>query len=280
MFKKYLKYKAKYLSLKKSQSSNSSSLDMIGGDGGYFKENTAKFYIMADIVDKDIIARLDERRKLLLNNKLPTHNMLHLTLLQMDVNKKHKLYTDFEKSLAEITVAVGTIYKDTFKKEQAKLKYVLGLYDLLGQTANKFLSKIYELYDKNKLTITNFRKAFYQYLKSLFSVPYNIVDDTKTSGFALFKFGDEVLFAVPAFYYGIGVWTPHISIVNTGDVATHNKDLYAKYVQQKDKLGQMNALLEPVYKARFNPIGDIDMEKHIGSVTVSLAGVAKTASVA
>ena len=138
--------------------------------------------------------------------------------------------------------------------------------------------KLYNPYEESKEVITEFRKLFYGYLEKSLG-KFGIENNTKNGGNVVFKLNNIPLFVVPAFYYGIGVWTPHISIVNTADVKTHNPNLYSNYLSKQNKSSKINSLLQPIFCGCFTPIGDIDMRDHIGSLTVTVSNKSSTVNV-
>lgn len=107
---KYHKYKNKYLLLKKQ----------VGGSGTYTR--MIKFYIMAELNNSNLLQRLDERRKVLLQGNLPTHNILHLTLLQFEINLDHPKALFFQKEIDDIANVIKHCYTLSFKNKHAKLK--------------------------------------------------------------------------------------------------------------------------------------------------------------
>lgn len=230
--------------------------------------NSKMFYITANIREPSNLATsLDQRTNLLLKGKPPKNQSpYHITLLQFEINTDHVDSKFFETHLSELRDYALFAYDTSFAYNGTKLTYVQGKYDLLGQTANKFLCKIYNVQNGHKRQITLFRKQVYAYLKQKLG-EYTIENNTANNGFAIFSLKGKPLIAVPAYYYGIGVWTPHVSIVNTGDVMIHNKELYDNYVTQNNQLA---VLLQPIYSSRLRPLGDICMNNDIGSLTVSV----------
>jgi hypothetical protein len=227
--------------------------------------NTTKYYIMANITDKYIAARLDERRRVLLKGKLPKSPILHITLLQLQINQSNphsKIFYDktFMKNIKKF-------YNKTIKKKNMILSSKFGQYDLLGQTKNKFFVKVYNT-NKSKL-ITEFRILFYKYLERVLGKPVIMSRIVNGKKYIIFSYKNKELFAVPDFYYGYGEWTPHISILNIADIEKYNKPLYAKYSRLPNTGSRLNLLFTPIVNARFRPIGKIHM-KDIGSLSISL----------
>jgi endonuclease/exonuclease/phosphatase (EEP) superfamily protein YafD len=234
----------------------------------YLFKSTTNFYIIANITKKDIIDRLDERRRKLLLGFIPIdHGVLHITLLQFEINQKNPK-ANFFKNNNELRQKITVFYNNTFRKDNVVLKYTSGAYDLLGQTENKFLTKIYE--PDQPLVITDFRKQFYKYLGSQlgrYTINEKVIDGKK---YHVFNFGGQDLFGVPDYYFGTGVWKPHISIVNVGNIREKNPQLYEKYDKAYSKQEKIEVLLEPIRAVRFGPIGDISMRDDLKSLTISL----------
>ena len=262
--KEYYKYKARYLSLLEKNNTNIIN-DCQDGGGGMFK-NTTKFYLMANITDKYIYNRLDERRAILLRGNQPKHPILHITLLQFEINQDHPFsyifYSrDFHKNLKKY-------FDKTMAKKKVTLSSGFGKYDLLGQGVNKFFVKLYK--SNKRMEITNFRTMFYKYLQQKLG---KSTRKKKVVGGRLhyvFHYNKMPLFSVPDFYYGRGVWKPHVSILNIGDIRSYNKSLYRQYTKKKSSKSKLQLLFTPIVNAKFKPIGKIKLNEHIGNLTVSL----------
>ncbi len=268
---KYNKYKNKYLELKNSIISEDGVLEggiLEGGilEGGAFFKNTTKLYLMANITDKSIYDRLDERRALLLRGNQPKQPILHITLLQFEINQDHPysyiFYSrDFHSNLKRY-------FNSTMVKNKVTLSSGFGEYDLLGKGENKFFVKMYK--PNKKMEITKFRTKIYGYLERELGKPKIRKKVVGGKTYVVFYYDKQELIAIPDFYYGKGVWTPHVSILNIGDIRAYNKPLYRKYKNRKTKKGKLQLLFTPIVNARFRPIGKIKMNEHIGNLTLSL----------
>jgi len=261
--KQYYYYKNKYIAEKNNRRGDNTNI--MSGGGTFFK-NTTKFYFMANLTDKQIYDRLDERRAILLRGNQPKNVILHITLLQFEINQDNPdsyiFYTkDFHRNMKYF-------FEKTFAKYKVMLNSGFGEYDLLGQGENKFFVKLYR--PDKKMVITNFRTMFYKYLESEFGKPKIKKREVNGKKYMVFSYDGHPLFAVPDFYYGRGVWTPHVSILNVGDIAKYNKPLYKEYQKKKSKKSKLQLLFTPIVNARFRPIGKIKMHKHIGNLTLSL----------
>jgi len=239
-----------------------------GGAGSFFKNNT-KFFIMANVSNHTILTEIDKRRKLLLLGNSPVHNDVHLTLLQFNINQDHPDSEFFYDPVFHRRI--WDFYDDSMRKKSLTLKYIRGFYDLLGLSDKKFFAKIYQ--PEQPELITEFRKQIYKYIESELG-KYKI--KKKKFGkdmYYVFNLNGEDLISVPDFYFGIGVWTPHVSVVNIKDVAKYNEKLYKKYSNSKTERSKLNTLLQPILKAKFGPIGDIIMDRDVNFLKVSLRNV-------
>lgn len=264
----YNVYKKKYLELKKFVCcgyNGNNSYNLYGGYGGFFN-NTTKFYFMANVTNKELYNKLDERRSLLLKGGQPNNPIVHLTLLQFEVNQDHPLsYFFYSKKLQE---KLKKFYKNEMINKKVYLTTNYGKYDLFGIGENKFFVKLYE--PNKELAITKFRTLFYKYLKKELG-KYTIKKNNKGKKiYYVFVFNNKPLFAVPDFYYGKGVWKPHVTIFNINDLKKHNRSLYNKYDKKRTKKEKLQVLFTPIINKKLEPIGKIRMYKDIGNLTLSL----------
>jgi hypothetical protein len=111
-----------------------------------------------------------------------------------------------------------------------------GNYDMKGQNVgHKFLSKMYIA--NNPTQISEFRTAFYKKLQSLLNIPHTVKKpfstrsekDSKGLDYVIYMYQGKDFFAVPNYYHGIGIWTPHLSILSEAELATCNEQLNKQY---------------------------------------------------
>ena len=251
---KYLKYKHKYLNIKN-----------VNMKGGFNFINTTKFYILVKITNQYISDRLDERRKILLKGNLPLQTVLHLTLIQMELNQDNPDVKILEEKSFFDTVK--NAYINSLKKNNVILSSQFGQYDLLGSGNNQFFVKAYD--SDQPLEISNFRTAIYQYIQSKLG-PANITKKKINNiEYYVFSYKNNELFTVPEFYYGKGKWVPHVSILNTGDIQKYNPELYNSYLQQQTKNQKLLKLFTPIVEAQFKPIGKINMNTDTKELVMS-----------
>lgn len=254
--KGYKKYKTNYKSIKAELNKNQMS------GGGFFKKGyeSTYFYIMAKITNDYIYSRLDERRKAILGENASLKN-LHITLFQCEINQNHPNANVFQN--VDFHEHIKKSYVDAFSKNNITLTSKLGEYDILG-TDNKFLVKKYTANDSQ--IITEFRKQIYQYLDKQFGSGIK----KEKQDFVVYNYNGQDLIAVPRHSHGVGVWTPHVSIINTNELKKLNPTLYNQYMNLTDKQQQINLLLQPIFVSQFKPIGPIKLKDDIKEIIVSV----------
>ncbi len=235
----YLKYKLKYLALLEEQKLEG---------GGYFDEynkTAAKkiafktYNIMANIKPESNIGRgLQERKDLVLKRR-SNGKKLHVTLLTFEFNRsfsnkdilnkfEFKDDTGNKSLLLNIKRIINDAYMNTFRKKPVVLKQILFKYDLMG---NWFCKKFVIESETVQNTITEFRKIFYKEIEKLLIGHTVTFDNTDITGkpnndYMFMKVNGEILFAIPKYYFGVGVWVPHVSLASMTDLNNFNKDLY------------------------------------------------------
>lgn len=248
--------------------------------GALYFPNTRKYYILAKITDQNILNRLNERRAVLLKNAPPADD-LHVTLLQFEINSQHPNANIFDDPAFHR--AIRGFYDDKIAGISPRaaagatshsliLQYMRKKYDLLGQGLNKFFVKVYA--PSNSYAITHFRTEFYNYLDR--ALGNSVMRDDTVKNYKVLNYRGVDLIAIPKFYYGPGVWKPHISILNTGELKTYNPALYSEFANKTNTDDQIKVLLGPIEKSGFGPIGNIDMRKDITSLIISLTNPYQT----
>ena len=234
---KYLKYKTKYLNLKKSQTG-----------GAFAFKNTGLFYIMAKI-SGDTLERVNERRAKL---KLPVNSDLHITLLQLHINIANplsKMFTDdnFYK-------AIQTAFSKHIKGNNVTLssqvidpitgKATGGLWDFLGQGTfdKKFWARSYEIPPQHIEHIRAFRIDIYNFINTFISqngmtlsskfktrtMPSDPTDQTQFKIYSTVKGTNRIeLYAIVKDHYlGVETWHPHVSVIKMSELRSRSQELY------------------------------------------------------
>lgn len=131
--------------------------------------------------------------------------------------------------------------RDSFIKNLngTTLKHFQKDYELLGTTPiRKFYGKKYQLGTQEEHRITDFRRDIYNEIQRRLGYPNVYFDKTDNIDpkYVIFKYNGADMIAVPAYSWGVGNWTPHLSILNIGDIKTYNKPLYMSLIDNKNQL--------------------------------------------
>jgi hypothetical protein len=185
----------------------------------YIFNRTAKFFITAHI-GGETLKRINKRLKYfkeslkLLNATIDFIHPPHITLLQFDVN----MDSDFYYFLIKILENKYILNKDLIKYFLLKLllKSNKGKYNIF----NTFIAREYKVNDN--FLITYFRKNFYNILthnyykyknKNIIKKNNKIINNNIK--YTCYKDNNNnKLYAVPEYYHGKGIWTPHLSLFN------------------------------------------------------------------
>lgn len=201
-------------------------------DFGVTKYKPSTLYIMANISPySPIHDAVMERRKLLIGNNTPTHSKLHITLLQIELNKDHPYFKNVFWTDPMLYKMIRRWYIEYF----SDVKLFPTDYNLYGKYLMKrFFAKRYtcDTVTGQVPKITQFRTEFYKYinerLKNLGAKTASVKYDKE---YYVYIYDGQPLFAVPEFYHGIGKWDPHISIIHTNHIQEFNQNLYDTYVK-------------------------------------------------
>jgi hypothetical protein len=216
--KKYLKYKNKYSEL-------SNKLHQLGGAFPFPFSNCEILYIMAKIEGKTL-DRINERR---LSFGLPNKSDLHISLLQLYVNNNHPDYAIFESK--EFKDKIVESYKENIIKNNVVLESTQintkgqkrGIWEFLGRDPNKFWARVYILNQKDKQYISQFRRDIYDYINLKLGQSSHLTDRRGKApdedDFEIYTFNGQELYAInKAFYFGIDIWKPHVSVLTISEL--------------------------------------------------------------
>jgi len=239
--------------------------NLSGGARGFFKNNT-KFFIMANVNNDKILTQIDDMRTTLLLENRPLHSDVHITLLQFNINQNHpNAYFFFDP---EFHQNIRTFYDKTINSKNLILNHKPNIFDLLGLTHKKFFAKLY--YPNQPLVITDFRTLFYKYIGKRLG-RYNIKEKVfGGENYFVFNVKGKDLIAIPGFYFGKAVWTPHISVINIKDLESYNRELYEDYLYAQSNDDKTNTLLNVLKNKGIDDTNDIKMNKDINFLRISL----------
>ena len=288
---KYMKYKAKYMSLK--------NINMIGG--GYFKDIAGaskslphrSYSIMADISNPALIRAFSQRRNCILKQEGASGgHTFHLTLLTIEINRSLKLYADRLEDSNDVKQPDGTIKKNkTIKQSIVELaqqiynatflaKQEIGViltqermrYHKMGD----FFSKKYPvLYDESldktgQHTIASFWHTFYYHLRKILKVDFQFEPTEDGKYYLAFdpKNKADIIFAVPNYYWNEYEWAPHVSVVRDQDILIHNPALHGKISGAVSQEYQEGEITKCLLSQRFDKLPDINMMTDIDNVRI------------
>lgn len=193
---------------------------------GVFKyfDDTYRLYMIAEATDQKLQENYEQRQK-----KLGVISKIapHITMMHIHVNADNPDH----KFLINETGKINNVFRKIVENKYQNIanniyfKSSQSHYDLMGD----FFAKVY-VYDGDRSIITDFRMALYFYLEMYlgrFTKRERIDIDGRV--FFVYSYKGKELIAVPEYYHGIGVWTPHLSIVKLPVLKTQNPELYEKF---------------------------------------------------
>ena len=193
-----------------------------------FFKNTYRMYMIADATDDGLKANYQNRQEAL---GIKSKNVKpHITMMHIHVN------ADNPDHLHLLTKAgnINPIFKKLMEKKyyhmapSVYLRSTNSSYDIMGE----FFAKVY-LHDGEKKQITDFRMILYLYLQMFLGEFKREYHDIDGRVFHVYSYNGRELLAVPEYYHGVGVWTPHVSIAKLSKIKRKNPDLYDKLESNK-----------------------------------------------
>ncbi len=179
---------------------------------------TTSFYVMIKI---PFNLPIEERSEILLRGNKPKNDNRHITLIDFKV---------YNHNLQIQTLLQDQSFLDFVRKSydthlsSVSLIHVQRDFELLGKGTHVFWGKKFQLSDTEASKITNFRTCVYKEIQRKMGATCDI--NKNDPEWVIYSYGGRKAFAVPKHSWGKGVWKPHISIVNTGDIEIHNKALF------------------------------------------------------
>ena len=225
--------------------------------------NKLMFYVMAAIQDRNLKNTMEFCSANILKGNLSSYSDPHITLIQFEINGNHPYSKIFKRE--SFKTQITEFYKYFFTRKNTE--FVPDRFELMGNRRKHFVKKY-----KSTTTsgITPFRKAIYKYIDKLIgksSMSYKSVNNQK---YIVFSYHKMPLFVVKDFYYGINVWTPHISIVSDSDIEKYNPGLYKVYMQQPTDEYKIRLLYKYLKKKIGNGVNKLNMKFNINLTTTKL----------
>lgn len=218
-------------------------------------------FIVARATDKNFIkyfyARLD---KLKIDKTAQTHIKPHISMFNVFINTANPDHRHIVDLNSRVVPQLEKLLVAAYHQLSPQMYLVSkkGKYEIMGE----FMAKVYR--SVNSMYITHFRMVFYRYLENILGHGTRRIVNTNGQVFYVYSYNGNDLIAVPEYYHGKGVWTPHISLIKLSKLQKSNPALYKEYRQ----FG-INRLIS----ALANVVGSLDqinMSMHFNSLQISV----------
>jgi hypothetical protein len=188
---------------------------------------------------------LQKNKDTLLNN-ITDGRALHLTLLTLHFNMKAptEILDIILPKIAgarqlhpRITAIVNNAYDETFRRDKPVLEQVPSIYFMMGS----FIAKDMIIPDGQQQIITDFRMRIYQEITKLLASngytivrPFDTITDPEYAIISVVRGASRPIpiYAIPAYDFGKGIWSPHVSIGNIQDIKIKNPTLFKKFEEK------------------------------------------------
>lgn len=221
MENKYLLNKKIFINL---ESTNNTETLQKGGGGPFFT-NDSVLYIMADLHENIKMAYKQRANILLPNWNIPEHKQPHITIFSIHINQNHPSASIFE------TVEFEQIIRQLYDKWLSPINIITqnDKYEMYGKNKTFF---VHEYTPDDKYGIVRFTTGIYNYIDSKLQItPYNkfVLHYLNQSQYYVLSHKNEQLIAVEDIYYGNKDWKPHITVIDSDDMAAFKKSKSSVY---------------------------------------------------
>jgi hypothetical protein len=220
-----------------------------------------KIYIMADATDPALINSYHNRLdKLGISARERAKLRPHISLMEIHVNNKNPdsgyildLNGKLNRNLSRILTTQYALLSPQM--------YILskkGKYDIMGD----FIAKVYKSH--NSMYITHFRMAFYKYVENILGKGSRTTKIVNGKKYIVYSYRGRGLLAIPAYYHGKGVWTPHLSLIRLDKVQRSIPALYKAY-----QMYGVNALIHAMMGVK-GSMDTFNMSFHFNRLRISV----------
>lgn len=234
--------------------------------GGANKSNNVfnslyKLYLIADATDNNLINNYHARLDKLKISKFEQMKMKpHISMMDIQINKAnpdHRYIIDANGHMVNKLKHILTV-KYHQLSPQMYLTSKKGKYQIMGE----FMAKVYTAV--NSSYITQFRMSFYKYLEHHLGLAKRSVKYVNGKKYYVYSYNNRELIAIPDYYHGKGIWTPHLSLIKLDKIQKYNPQLY--YAYQKNGI---NALIYALAGVK-GSLDHINMSLHFNSLRISI----------
>jgi hypothetical protein len=234
-----------------------------------FFNNTYRLYMIAAATDSNLIQNYEYRRAKLLQGHPQGQGSVripHITLMHIHINADNPDKSLIINEDGEINRTLKKILKKKYY-EMAPSIYLQSdseLYRIMGD----FFAKVYE-HDGDHKIITEFRLVFYMYLEIYLGSSHRKRHNIDGRIFFVYSYNDRDLIAVPEYYHGIGVWTPHLSLIKLPHLEKQNPDLYEEFTESNANPLVLVRSMRDVEGS----INNLNMGIHFNKITFSVVNL-------
>lgn len=234
---------------------------MIGGANSLVFRSGYTMYMIADAIEPKLInayrSRLD---KLGISRVEQSKIKPHISLLQVQINKANPDHHQLVGSTGKIRSNLERHLENAYKilSPQMYLISRKGKYEIMGE----FMAKVYKAI--NSTYITSFRMSLYKYLEHKLGPSTRKIAILNGKKYFVYAYGGRDLIAIPEYYHGKGVWTPHLSLIKLDKLQKANPHLFNAY--QKSNVGTLINALTGVK----GTIDQVNLGYHFGSFRTSV----------
>ena len=238
---------------------NISKKDRSGEVFKFFK-NTYRLYMVAEATDPKLIRNYEYRQAKL--GVTPIKSKPHITMMHIHVNADNPDH----HHLIDRNGFINNMFKNIIEKKyhymspSIYLKSTNDCYDIMGE----FFAKIYT-HDGPKEQITNFRMVLYLYLEMFLNKSHRQRQNIDGRIFYVYSYKGRELIAVPEYYHGVGIWTPHLSIIKLPILKYQNPELYEEF---EDEDHDPDVLIDEMTGVK-GSINNLNMGMHFNRLTLS-----------
>ena len=243
-----------------SPSSNQSN-QMIGGSKTSIFRSGYTMYMIADATDQDILNAYQYRLdKLGIIKKEQIKIKPHISLMHVQINKANLNHLLMVGSDGNIISSFERELNNAYKIISPHMHLISrkGKYEIMGE----FMAKVYKVL--NSSYITTFRMIMYKYLEKHLGASTRKIATLHGKKYFVYAYRGQDLIAVPEYFHGKGVWTPHMSLIKLDKLKKANPNLYNLYLKKDVKI-LINALA-----GVSGSLDQVSLGHHFGSFRISV----------
>jgi hypothetical protein len=217
--------------------------------------------MIAEATDEKLIKNYEYRQKKL--GVKPIKSKPHITMMHIHINADNPDHHHLIDKAGRVNNMLRKIIEKKYHyvAPSIYLKSSKTYYDIMGE----FFAKVF-VHDGDRKQITDFRMVLYLYLQ-MFLGPHTdrVKQDIDGRVFYVYSYNGRELIAVPEYYHGVGVWTPHLSLIKLPHLRKQNPKLYDEFV---DEDNDQNVLINEM-KGVKGSINYLNMGMHFSKMSLS-----------